>query len=132
MAHDVSKLEIYNLAVSLVKDIYELCSYLPQSEDRNLISQMKRAVVSVPLNLVEGSARFTKKSSLQFFFYAYGSLKELAAILKICYSLGFVSPTQYNEVYKKVDTLCRKCYCYMKSFNEMEYYSWFTKKRVRK
>ena len=55
------KLEIWQKAVDLIKKIYKYAEILPKSEEYNLKSQIKRAVVSVALNIAEGKSRRTSK-----------------------------------------------------------------------
>jgi len=56
--------------MSLVKLVYELTSTMPKEEKYGLIQQMRRAAVSVPSNIAEGSARTGVKESLQFYLIA--------------------------------------------------------------
>jgi four helix bundle protein len=69
----------------------QLHSKLPKSEEYNLKQQLKRAVVSVSLNIAEGKNRRTAKDFINFLNISNGSLAETEAILLICAELGLLS-----------------------------------------
>jgi four helix bundle protein len=77
----------------LVKKIYILTNELPSDERFGLMSQMRRAAVSVPSNIAEGAARSTTKEFIQFLCVARGSLAELETQLIIAVDLGFLNNT---------------------------------------
>ena len=85
------KLEVWTKAIEITTDIYKLTEQLPEHEKFGLISQMRRAAVSVASNIAEGAARNTKKEFVQFLFNAQGSLSELDTQIIICYELGYIS-----------------------------------------
>ncbi len=70
--------------------VYAVARKLPKHELFGLTSQLRRAALSVPLNVVEGYARQSKKSEAQFLTIAYGSLKEAQFIL------GFIIEEHYT------------------------------------
>ena len=71
------KMEVWKLSKELVKEIYSLTKEFPKMEEFGLISQLRRAAVSVPTNLAEGSARSTKKDQINFTVISFASLMEL-------------------------------------------------------
>ncbi|PKN75451.1 MAG: four helix bundle protein [Candidatus Cloacimonetes bacterium HGW-Cloacimonetes-2] len=83
-------LKVYQESILLVKDIYNLTKDFPKDEQWGLVSQMKRAVISVPSNIAEGSGRKTRNELNQFLNIAMGSLTELDTHLEIAGVLGFV------------------------------------------
>jgi len=80
-------------AIELVKTIYLLTDSLPDSEKFGLMSQMRRAAVSVPSNIAEGAARRSTKEFVQSLYVARGSLAEIETQLTICRELGYVKDT---------------------------------------
>ena len=74
----------------LVKDVYRACYLFPQAEQYGLVSQMKRAAVSVPSNIVEGFKRETMKDKLHFYVIAHGSLTELENQVILSHDLQFI------------------------------------------
>jgi four helix bundle protein len=77
MSRDYHKLKVFQAAHELVKKIYKITKGFPKEELFGLISQMRRAAVSIPANIAEGSARKGKKEYIQFLFNALGSASEL-------------------------------------------------------
>lgn len=71
------ELLVWQTAVDLVCEIYQLTQEFPQEEKYGLVAQMRRAAVSVPSNIAEGAARNSPKELLHFLYIARGSLSEL-------------------------------------------------------
>jgi four helix bundle protein len=78
----------------LALDIYSITRQFPKSELYGLTSQMRRAAVSVPSNIVEGCARESQIEYLRFLEIAFGYLRELEYQYSLAKRLGYV-----NEVY---------------------------------
>lgn len=85
-------LDAWQQAMRLVKMTYQVTQSFPRDERFGLISQMRRAAVSIPSNLAEGSARNTKKEMAQFVGVAKGSLSELETQMLISSELGYLAP----------------------------------------
>ena len=71
------KLKVWQEAMELVKEVYELTKSFPREEMYGLISQMRRAVISVASNIAEGSQRVSDKDFGNFLLMSRGSLAEL-------------------------------------------------------
>jgi len=97
------KLEAWKKAIALTTKIYKLTDKLPESEKFGLISQMRRAAVSVASNVAEGAARNTKKEFIQFLFTAQGSLSELDTQIIICKELGFFSDKDCESIDQEME-----------------------------
>jgi len=91
-------MEVYKSSMLLVKYIYELSSAFPKEEIYGLTSQMRRAAVSVPSNIAEGSGRRSPKELLQFLNIALGSLVELETQLEIAHMLKFSIDKEKHKV----------------------------------
>lgn len=74
--------------MELAKQIYQLTLSFPSEEKFGLVSQMRRAAVSVPSNIAEGQARNTTGEFIQFISHAEGSLAELDTQLRLAHLLG--------------------------------------------
>ena len=85
-----------------VKEIYRLTNLLPSEEKFGLVSQMRRAAVSIPCNIAEGAARKGKKEFKNFLSIAQGSLSELDTLLEICVLLAFLEPEVQGEVEERL------------------------------
>ena len=92
---------VWQKSMDLVITIYTLTGKFPKEEIYGLTSQMRRAAVSIPSNIAEGSRRGSRKDFRNFLLIAYGSGAELETQIKIAKQLS------YGETwdYEKVDTL---------------------------
>jgi len=80
---------VWQKGIVLVKRIYQLTKGFPGDEKFGLVSQMRRAAVSVPSNLAEGQARRTTGEFIQFISHAEGSIAELDTQLIIAVELSY-------------------------------------------
>lgn len=115
MPLDYRKLHIYDLSHQFVLDVYRATETFPESEQRNLTSQLRRAVVSIPLNIAEGSSRRSKKEFLHFLNYSFGSGKEIEVLLSLSKDLGFFTDKEFIELSKSLDHLMSKLFLFIRS-----------------
>ena len=87
---DHTKLRAFELADEVAVLVYRLTAGFPREELYGLTSQMRRAAVSVPSNIVEGCARDSQADYLRFLYIAFGSLRELHYQLSLSKRLGFL------------------------------------------
>ncbi len=99
---DHTKLRAYELADELAVTVYQMTSKFPKEELYGLTSQMRRAAVSVPSNIVEGCARDSEADYLRFLYIAFGSLRELHYQLNLSQKLGFLSDLDSLQIEPKV------------------------------
>jgi len=90
--------------------IYQITAYFPSAEQFGLISQMRRAVVSIPSNLAEGAARSGKKEFLQFINIAQGSLSELDAQVELSKELGFLDQKDYDDIVAELNMISKQLF----------------------
>lgn len=83
--------------------VYKVTRDFPKNEMWGLISQIRRAAVSVPANIVEGSARRSKNEYLQFLYISMSSLSELSYYIRLSKQLGYLNSKNYNELWEKVE-----------------------------
>ena len=112
MARDHTKLRTFTAADDLVVDIYELTRTLPLEERYGLQSQIRRAAVSTPTNIVEGSVRRSDKHYLRYLENALGSACEVGYLLSVCVRLRMIGNPdcdalieRYTEVVKGLSAL---------------------------
>ena len=98
--------------MALVEMVYRISSHFPVEERFGLSSQLRRAAVSVPSNIAEGSARRSKTEFLQFLHIARGSVAEMETQVQLAQRLGFLASTdeieaQLDKVFAKLNALIR-------------------------
>ena len=111
---DHTKLRAFELADELVLLIYGATKQFPKEELFGLVSQMRRAAVSVPSNIVEGCARESQAEYLRFLEIAFGSLRELHYQFDLSIRLGYLDghniahyETKFVETEKVLGALLR-------------------------
>lgn len=85
-------------AILLVTEIYQVTRRFPQEEMFGLVSQMRRAAVSIPSNIAEGQARSSVGEFKQFLGHARGSLAELETQLQIPPNLGYLTEAETEQL----------------------------------
>ena len=100
-------LEVWQKAIELVVECYQIARSFPKNEVYGLGSQMQRAAVSIPANIAEGRARQHTKEFLQSLSIAYGSLAELETHIEIAKRLGYIAADTAVELIDKTSTIGR-------------------------
>jgi four helix bundle protein len=94
-------LNIWKEAHYLALEIYKITKKFPNDEIYGLISQIRRAAVSVAANIVEGMGRNTTKELLSFTYNARGSLMEVLYYLILSKDLGYLRKEDFDNLYPK-------------------------------
>jgi four helix bundle protein len=92
--YSFEKLLVWQESIKLVKDIYRITKEFPSEEKFGLISQLRRATVSISSNLAEGTSRKTTKDKAHFTTISYSSAMEVLNQLIISKELGFISENE--------------------------------------
>ena len=92
------KLLVWQKSRQLVKDVYLATSDFPVVEQYSLTTQIRRAVVSVPSNIAEGSSRSSDRDQVRFLEIAYGSLIETFCQLQIAVDLGYLTQENFDSL----------------------------------
>ncbi len=100
MYDDTDKLVVWQKAHELVLNIYKITKDFPKDEQFGLASQIKRAAVSVPCNIVEGKARGSNKDYKRFLLIARGSLEELKYQMLLARDLEYINNNTYENALK--------------------------------
>ncbi len=106
MGFNFEDLDVYNNAIDLVTNIYLLTKKFPKDEIFGLTSQLRKAAVSIPSNISEGSAR-TKKDFGRFIDMARGSVFECVTLLKISMNQSYVGQQEYNNIRNNLTNLSK-------------------------
>lgn len=101
--YSYKNLEAYKESKTLVKQVYALLKTFPKEETYALCDQLRRAVISVPSNIAEGSGRTSAKDQAHFFEMPFGSLMEVDCQIDIAKDLGYVSFDELEVVYKQIN-----------------------------
>ena len=110
-----TKFDVYKTAGELVIECYQLMSLLPSDEKFNLVSQIKRAALSVKLNIAEGASRKSVTERRRFYEIARGSVVELDSAFDVCIALKFLD----IKVVNRVDKLVNSCYAMLSKLTGM-------------
>lgn len=127
MARLHKNLKIWKLGYDFTLKIYKLLDKLPETEKDNVIHQMRRAALSIPLNIAEGSSKRSDKEFLSYINTAYGSAKELDVLLSLCKDLKYIDEKVYEEYHEDLDKLMCKMFLYMRYLEKFTPYGFFKK-----
>ncbi len=101
------KLKVWQASRTLCKHIYQLTMNFPCEERRNLIDQIRRAALSVPSNLAEGSGRLSQKEFIRFISIAFGSLMEVYCQTIVAYDLGYISEEKLIDIRNEINEIAK-------------------------
>ncbi|MCD6175166.1 MAG: four helix bundle protein [Planctomycetes bacterium] len=104
---DYRKLKAFEFADELALMVYRETSNFPKEELFGLTRQLRRAAVSIPSNIVEGSGRDSEADYLRFLNIAYGSASETCYQLSLAYRLEYMSDNSYRKIEQKSDKTAR-------------------------
>ena len=96
--YEYKNLDVYKEAKNLVKIVYGLIEKFPKVETYALCDQLRRAVISIPSNIAEGSGRTSLKNQAHFYTIAYGSLMEVLAQLDVACELEYITETEFETL----------------------------------
>ena len=97
-SYSFEKLDVWQKARQLVVKTYRLTAKFPSEEKFGLVSQIKRATISITSNIAEGTSRSSLKDQIRFTEIAYGSALEVYCQLVSSVDLGFISENDFQEI----------------------------------
>lgn len=103
--NNFKELKVWQKAYDLALRIYKITADFPKEELYGIVSQMRRAGVSVVSNIAEGYSREGRPEYLRFLFIAYSSLSELETQILLSKDLGYIRETNFNELMKIKDEI---------------------------
>ncbi|GAA3554487.1 four helix bundle protein [Snuella lapsa] len=103
--HRFKELEIWKRSRCFCSNIYDLTSKFPESEKFGLTNQLRRASVSIPSNIAEGSSRKSNKDFCRFLEITLGSAYEIETQLLISFDLNFITELELIESSKELSEM---------------------------
>jgi four helix bundle protein len=100
-------LVVWQKGITLAKATYQLTATFPGEEKFGLVSQMRRAAISIPSNIAEGQARHTTGEFIQFISHAEGSTAELETQVIVSIELGFAETKNTKAAFILLDDIRR-------------------------
>ncbi|WP_177765873.1 four helix bundle protein [Flavobacterium sp. I3-2] len=116
--HNFEKLKIWEKAMEIAVEVYEISSLLPKDEKFNLIHQIKKCAVSIPSNIAEGAGRNYNKEFIQFLGIANGSTFELITQLILAKRLNLVDNEKIQPIIDKLIEVSNMNFALKKSLNK--------------
>ena len=98
---------VYQKGYQLSLEIYRVTNNFPKEELYGIVSQMRRAAISIPCNIAEGYRRGHRKEYIQFLHIAQGSCGELETLLSLSKDLRFLDEQTFNNLYQSQDEISR-------------------------
>jgi four helix bundle protein len=90
---------VWQKSIAFVTEIYKVTASMPNNEKFGIISQLRRAAISIPTNISEGAARRSTKEFIQFIYISLGSVSEIDTLLII---VGNLKYSDLNELSKLI------------------------------
>ena len=101
-------LRVWQQSIEMVTSIYKMTMTFPKDEIFGLVSQMRRAAVSVPSNIAEGYARGTDNEKLHFLRISSGSMSEIETQLMLSLKLGYIGQETYSELSEQITSVWKQ------------------------
>jgi four helix bundle protein len=98
---------VWQMAYDLAMDIYRVTATFPLEERYGLISQLRRAAVSIVSNLAEGTGRDTRGELRRYAAIAQGSTQEVACQIQIARDVGYLKSEESDQLLLRVDRIGR-------------------------
>jgi four helix bundle protein len=98
---------LWQKSIAFVTAIYNLTRSFPKEELYCIVSQIRRAAVSIPSNMAEGCARRNTKEYIQFLYVYLGSAAELETQLIISSNLGYINENDSQNILKNLEEIIR-------------------------
>ncbi len=112
------RLEVWQAADAFALDVYRATQRFPKEEVYGITSQLRRAVLSVPTNIVEGYSRRGDKELARFIDIALGSLAETKYLLSFSYKLGYLDEGAYQGLSNAAQRLGRQLWKFYEKVRE--------------
>ena len=113
------ELQIYQRGYEAAKACYRMTEEYPESEKYGVTNQMRRAALSIPLNIAEGFAKKESQSEFKrFLMMATGSANEMQVLIDFSYDLGYIGKEKYNKAKKEYEEIGKMINGFIKTLKE--------------
>ena len=103
-------LRIYQEGYKLVLDMYKITKTYPKEEQYEIVSQIRRAAYSIPLNIAEGWGRKSKLEFKRFLKMSLGSCNELQVLIDLSQDLGYINENEHKSIKEKIIQVGKQIY----------------------
>ena len=113
MTYKFEDVKAWQLAHVFVLKVYRYTKLFPEDEKFGLVSQFKRAAVSIEANIAEGYKKLSKNDKLRFYNISQGSIEECRDYIILGRDLGYIDPDAFGELYTSLENAskCLVSYC---------------------
>jgi len=101
------KLDVYQMSLNLIKEVYKATSSFPKEEQYVLISQIRRSAISISSNIAEGASRISKLEKKRFYEISRSSLVEMDTQFEIAIILNYYKNGQIKELEEYLESVFR-------------------------
>ena len=101
---------IYQEGYKLLLDMYKMTKKYPTEEKYEIVSQIRRAAYSIPLNIAEGWGRKSKLEFKRFLKMSLGSCNELQVLIEISKDLDYINKEEYKEKKERLERIGKQIY----------------------
>jgi four helix bundle protein len=119
MLKNYKELIVWQKAYQLCLDVYKVTKNFPKDEIYGLISQIRRAAVSIPSNIAEGYGRKTTREYIHALYVAYGSICELETQILISHDLDYIGSETFEKLLKEIGDVERMLKGLIKSLSKI-------------
>ncbi len=114
---DYKKLIVWERAHLLAVNVYKITKRFPKEELYGITSQIRRAVISIPTNIVEGSGRQTSKEFSRYLSIAAGSASEVEYLIMLSKELAFINEQESNPLLTEIDEIKKMLHSFQIKIN---------------
>ncbi len=111
-------LDVWKYSITLARDVYTCTKKYPKEETYGLVTQMRRAAVSIPSNIAEGAARSGNKEFTKFLYIAAGSASELDTQIEISKATGIGDPDKLACIQSDLQKVSKMLYGLIRTINK--------------
>jgi len=115
--NNYKELKVWQKAIDLAESVYSITKSFPTEEKFGLISQLRRASVSVASNIAEGAGRNTSGEFRQMLGIAYGSICEVEAQLILCDRMAMLNKNDFMNLSEEISSIQKMLYALIKKLS---------------